>query len=151
MAMVADTAKVFNFVVEVLGVNQFEIQKVTLPDMEIEAVKHGDTNHDIKTAGRVTVGDMVWEKLNPLPVPDSFAHDWLTRAQDLILGGGQLAATYKQTVVVKLMDSTGLVAVKRWLCTGCWISKLSHSDLDRMSSDNMIQSITLSVDTCIEL
>lgn len=148
MAKIANTRKVFNFVVEIGGVNQFEIQKVTLPEVEIEKVEHGDTNHSIKTAGRITFGDMTFEKLRPLPTADSFAWQWLTSAQDALTGGGNLALGYKRIVVIKEMDTTGLVAVNRWICEGCWVTKISQSDMDRQASDNVMETIALSVDRC---
>ncbi len=148
MPKIADTRKVFNFVVEIAGVNQFEIQKVTIPEVGIEAVMHGDVNYDVKTPGRVTVGDMTMEKLRPLPSTDTFAWDWLKRAQNIQTGGGNLALGYKQNVIVKEMDETGTVSVNRWFCEGCWVSKISQSDMDRNASDNIIETITFSVDRC---
>ena len=43
--------------------NVFLAQKVTMPDIEIEEVAHGDINRDVKTAGRVTIGTLTVEKL----------------------------------------------------------------------------------------
>lgn len=146
MAQIANTRKVFNFRVEILGMDQWELQKVTLPEVEIEAVEHGDTNHSVKTAGRVTVGDLVFEKLRPLPSADNWAWNWLNQAQDMMIGGGQLPINFKQTIVVKEMDNTGTATLNRWVCEGCWVKKISQSDFDRTSSDNIIETITLSVD-----
>jgi phage tail-like protein len=151
MAKVANARKVFQFIVEVAGVNQFEIQKVTLPEVEIEKVAHGDTNHDIKTAGRIMIGDMTWEKIRPLPQSDRFAWDWLMLAQNQLLGGGQLSLGYKRIVIIKEMDTTGAVAVNRWFCEGVWVTKVSQSDMDRLASDNIVETITLSVDRCYRL
>lgn len=151
MAQIANTRKVFNFRVEILGLNQFEIQKVTLPEIEVEKVEHGDTNHSIKTAGRVTVGDMVWEKLRPLPTPDNFAWTWLQQAQNIMSGGGQLSTGYKRNVVIKEMDTTGTITVNKWMCEGTWVTKLGQADMDRQASDNIIETITLSVDRCYRL
>lgn len=148
MTKVANTRKVFNFIVEIAGVNQFEIQKCTIPEIEIEQVKHGDTNHDIKTPGRITVGDLVFEKLRPLPAPDNFGYQWLSQAQDIMTGGGNLALGYKRNIVIKEMDAAGTATVNSWKCNGCWIFKMSQSDFDRMASDNIIETLTLAVDEC---
>lgn len=146
MAQIANTRKVFNFIVEIAGINQFEIQKVTLPEVEVEKVEHGDTNHSIKTAGRITFGDLVLEKIRPLPQADVWAWTWLTQSQNAITGGGLLPINFKRTIVVKEMDNTGNVAVNRWICEGCWVTKVAQSDFDRMSSDNIVETITLNVD-----
>lgn len=51
---VQNAKKVFNFRIEVGGLgNQFEAQKVSIPELSIEQVKHGDSNHLVKTPGLV--------------------------------------------------------------------------------------------------
>lgn len=146
MAQVANTRKVFNFQIEIDGVNQFEVQKVTVPTPEVEAVEHGDTNHSVKTAGRIKVEDMVFEKLRPLPTTDTWAWDWLKRAQDFDNGGGELPENYKKQVVIKEMSTNNTTTVNKWIADGVWPKKISQSDFDRMSSDNIIETITFSVD-----
>lgn len=148
MAKIANPRKTFNFRVEVNGLDQFEIQTVQLPEMELEEVKHGDTNHDIKTAGKIMVGDMTWEKIRPAPQSDTFAWDQMRTIQDQLLGGGALPIAYKQILIVKELDSTGLVALNRWICEGCWVKKISQNKLDRTTSENVIETITFSVDRC---
>jgi hypothetical protein len=44
-------------------INTYLFQTCTLPDVEIDQVAHGDVNRDVKTAGRVTVGNLVVGKL----------------------------------------------------------------------------------------
>ena len=44
-------------------INTYLFQTCTLPDIEIEQVAHGDINRDVKTAGRVTIGNLTVEKL----------------------------------------------------------------------------------------
>lgn len=148
MALLANARKAFNWRLEIAGVNQFEIQKCTPPEVEIEAVEHGDTNYKVKTAGMITVGDMTMEKLRPLPQTDLWAWQWLQQAQNILTGGGQLALGYKRDCVLKEMDASGLVAINRWYCEGVWPKKISQSDFDRMTSDNIVETITFSVDRC---
>lgn len=146
MAQIANTRKVFNFVVEVDGLNQFEVQKITLPETEIEATEHGDTNHAVKTAGRVIIGDLVFEKLRPLPTTDRWAWNWLKLAQNTKTGGGQLPVNYKKTIVIKEMSTDNITTVNSWILEGVWPKKIGQADFDRMSSDNIIETITFSVD-----
>jgi len=145
MTKVANARKVFKFVIEIAGVNQFEVQKVTRPDIEVEVTPHGDTNHDVKTAGRVKVGEMTFEKIKPL-TSDRFIWDWLISAQNVVLGTGGTAVMYKRTVIVKEIHPTTNATINRWVYGGVWCSKCSESALDRMSSDNIIQTATLQVD-----
>ena len=146
MAKVANPRKVFNFVIEVDGIDQFEVQKVTLPEINVEQVEHGDTNHVIKTAGQVKVGNMTFEKIKRMPGSDVDAWEWLRTAQSQVAGGGLLAEAYKKTIIVKEMDTTGLATLNRHVCTGVWVTKVSQNELDRTSSDNILQTIELSVD-----
>lgn len=151
MAKVSNPRKVFNFIIEVDGIDQWEVQKVTLPEISVEQVEHGDTNHAIKTAGRVTVGNMTFEKLKPMPGADLGAFNWLRTAQSQVAGGGALSHIYKKNLVIKEMDSTGTTTLNRHICVGVWPTKVSQNDLDRNSSDNIIQSIELSVDVYEQL
>ena len=151
MPEVANTRKTFNFIVEVNGVNQFEIQKVDIPEVEIEKTTHGGTNSDIKTAGRVTVGDMVWDKVRPLPQPDNWGYNRLKRAQDIVAGGGELPSAYKEVLVIKELSTDGITTVNSWVCEGSWVCKISQNSLDRQSSDNVIETVTWSVDKCYRL
>lgn len=151
MAKVANPRKVFNFRIMIAGFNEYQCQKITLPDVEIDATKHGDTNYDIKTAGRVTFGDMEMEKLSPLPAPDMLMFQWLMLAQNALLGGGVLPIAYKQIISVVEMDTTGLIPINTWVCEGVWVRKIAGVVLDRMSSDNVIEKVTFSVDRCYKV
>lgn len=146
MAKIANARKSFNFVVEIDGIDQFSIQKVTLPEVTVEQVEHGDTNYMVKTAGMVTVGNMTFERIKRMPGSDTDAWDWLRLAQSQVAGGGVLSEAYKRILVIKEMDSTGLITLNRHICTGCWVTKISQNDLDRTSSDNVLQTVELSVD-----
>lgn len=148
MAQIADARKVFNFRIEMDGIDQFEIQKATPPEVEVESVSHGDANSDVKTAGRVKVADLVCEKLKPLPASDLWAWDWLQLAQNMGTGGGGLASSYKKTIVLKELAPDNVTTINRWILEGCWVKKLSQSDFDRNASDNVIETVTISVDKC---
>ncbi len=148
---VANARKSFNFKIEINGLDQFECQKITLPETEIEKVEHGDTNFKVKTAGQVKLGEIKIEKLKRLPGSDTWAWQWLKQAQNMETGGGGLAANYKRTVIIKEMTPSGLGTLNSWVCDGCWVSKISQSDFSRTDSENLIQSIELSVDTIAHL
>lgn len=147
MARVANPRKVFNFMIEVDGIDQFAVQVATPPTVGIEAVEHGDTNHTIKTAGRLTVGDFTVQKLKPLPSSDVWAWRWLKRAQDFKKGGGELPINYKKTIVIRELSTDNSTTANRWILEGCWVKEVSQTDFDRMSSDNVIETVVFSVDT----
>lgn len=145
MANISNPRKAFKFIVEVNGLNQFEVQKVTLPETEIEEVKHGDANRDVKTPGRVMVGDMVFEKLRPLPGSDLWAWEWFNACQNMQTGGGELPINVWQMIIIKEMDNTGLITANSWVCEEVWPKKISATELDRNASENLIETITFSV------
>ena len=58
-------------------INTYLFQSCTLPDIEIDQVAHGDVNRDVKTAGRVTIGNLIVEKLMTTAGSDTWLHDWL--------------------------------------------------------------------------
>ncbi len=146
-AHVPNARKGFNFKIEINGLDAFECQKVTLPEVEIEGVEHGDTNYKVKTAGQVKVGDIKIEKLKRLPGSDTWAWNWLKQAQNMTTGAGGLASDYKRTVIIKEMTPSGLGTLNKWVCDGCFVKKVSQSDFSRMDSENIIQTVELSVDT----
>jgi phage tail-like protein len=136
--------KVFRYVVEIDGLEQFKCQKFTPPKVSIEKVSHGDTNYDVKTAGRYSVDDIVLEKLVPTDTVDTWALDWLLDAQDPFLGGGMLPDELYQTIIVRELAEDGTTPVMRWVYEGCWVCEVSQSDYDRTSSDNVIETVTIS-------
>ena len=58
MAQVSNPRKEFNFTIQIAPapINPFLAQKVEIPEITIDQTEHGDTNHDIKTAGRIKFG-----------------------------------------------------------------------------------------------
>lgn len=148
---IANPRKVFQFKIEINGVDQFEVQTVDLPERELDSVSHGDTNHDIKTAGRLKVGDLVLEKLRLSDTADTWAANWMKQAQNFVTGGGLLPIQLKDIIIVKEMNAQGTQAVATHIMYGCWVKKIKKSKLDRNSSDNMLDTVTLSVDKYEEL
>lgn len=148
MPKVPNPRKVFNFRIEVAGIAQFLIQKVTLPEIEIAATEHGETNVKIKTAGMITVGDLVVTKIKPADSIEPWAYDWFKQAQDMVTGGGQLSEVYKRDIILRELGVDGISTIASHIMEGCWIKKTSHSDFDRVGSDNIMETVTFSVDRC---
>lgn len=144
---VQNAKKVFNFRIEVAGLgNQFEAQKVMVPELSIEQVKHGDSNHDVKTAGRIDIGNIKIEKIKALPGYDYMAWDWLNQAQSIVDGGGGLAFEYKRTLIIRELSPSGFSVINSWVCDGCWVCKVGQSEFSRTDSANIIQTLEISVD-----
>ena len=148
MAKVANPRKRFNWSVQISPdpINAFLFQKVNLPDAEIEESLHGDTNHDIKTAGRVTYGKVVCEKLMVSDQGDSYLWSWFDTCQSSLLGGGAPPQIYKKTITVVEFAEDGVTVLNTWVCTGAWPSSMPGHEFDRQSSENTIENVEFSID-----
>lgn len=127
--------------------NAYLFQTCTLPDVEIDQVSHGDVNRDVKTAGRVTVGNMTCEKLMTTDGSDTWLHDWLFSCQDMIIGGGLVPSQYWETCIVQELAEDAVSVLNEWLLEEVWPCKVNGLDLDRMASENTIETIEFSVGT----
>lgn len=128
-------------------INTYLFQTCTLPDIEIEQVTHGDVNRDVKTAGRVTIGNLVVEKLLTTAGSDTWLIDWLYACQDHIIGGGLVPSQYWENAVVNELAEDGVSVINTHVLTEVWPCKISGLELDRMASENTIESIEFSVGT----
>ena len=138
--------RAYRWRVEVDGIDQWAIQKVQLPERSLSVVLHGGGDHDIKTASKRVIGDAVFEKL--IAADDSldlWGSEWLRLC---LLGTPDV---YKRTIVVKQLKNDGLSTAKTFILTGCFPIKLAQNDLDRMADENVMETLTLSVDDVIEL
>ena len=151
MAQVANPHKQFQFSIFIFGMNPFLAQKVTLPDRELDKTEHGEGNHLIKTAGMIKFTELVVEKLFTGTVPDLLMWGWINLVQNEFTGGGTIPEVYKKAVQVQLLHTDGVTAVGSWNFTGVWPSKINGVELDRVSSDNTIESIEFSVDREVKL
>ena len=132
-------------------INSYLFQEVNLPEVTVEQVSHGDVNRDVKTGGRVSVGNLTARKLKTTSGSDTWLWDWLNSVQDMILGGGLTPSEYWETVRVDELAEDGVSILNSWICEEVWPSRLNGQPLNRMSSDNTMEEIEFSVGTCNEL
>lgn len=126
-------------------INPYLFQSVTLPEVTIEQVSHGDINRDVKTAGRISVGNLTASKLETTSGSDTWLWDWLCSVQDMVLGGGLTPNLYWEQVQVNELAEDGVSILNSWILSEVWPTKLNGQELDRMSSDNTIEEIEFSV------
>lgn len=142
MTKIRNVRKVFNFVIQINGIDQFRCQKFKIPDIETEVTKHGDTNKDVKTPGRVVIGEWTAETITPIESTTDEVWNWLLRAQNPTTGTGGLANDYMEVVTVREVAPNGRTILNTYILDEAWISKISKVTYDRMSSDNIIDTIT---------
>lgn len=151
---VINPALAFNFLIEVAGIEAAFVEKVQRPKDATEVVEHtqGGANFTIKTAGgAVPYEDVVLEMVVPADSPESFAYDWLQRAQNVTTGVIGVPDEYKEILSVHRLDGSGNV-VESYHYEGAWVREISYSQDD--STDRKakhIQTVTISVDRRINL
>jgi len=153
MAIIENPRKNFNFSIQIapLPLNPFLAQKVSIPDTSIDVATHGDANFDVKTAARVKYSAIQIEKIQTTSGADNYFYDWLKSCQDDIIGGGLIPGAYKRIVTIFELAEDGSSILNTWVCSGCWPSQVSGNELDRMGSENTIESIELQVDNIEKL
>lgn len=152
-AKVKNPRKKFLWSLEIVGkpISPFLFQKIQVPEVTVEQVAHGDINRDVKTAGRVSVGNLSAEKLETTSGSDTFMWDWLSTAQDMLLGGGGIPVDYWEQVIITELAEDGRSVLNKWILDEVWPTKLNGQELDRMSSENTIESLEFSVGTVEKL
>lgn len=132
-------------------INSYLFQSVDLPEKTIEVVEHGDLNRSVKTGGRVSNSNMTLNKMETTSGSDTWIFDWLSSVQDEILGGGLTPSEYWETIKVDELAEDGRSVINTWIIDEAWPCRLNGQNLDRMSSDNTIETIELAVGTCQKL
>jgi len=144
---VRNPRKEFNFTLQFAPdpIDPWLAQEVNLPDIEIDVTEHGDANHDIKTGGRAKYGAITLNKLLTTTGSDNWFFDWAASVADTFQGGGLPPMAYWKTLVITELAEDGATAINTWICHEVWPSKINGQKLDRMSSDNSIESVELQV------
>lgn len=148
MAIISNPRKDFNFSIQIVQapINPFLVQKVTLPEINVNVAKHGDTNHDIKTGGRVEYGDIEIEKIMTTSGADNYFYDWASSVQDTLIGGGLVPDQYKRTIIITELAEDGTSILNSWVARGCFPVKINGQELNRMSSENSLERLSISTD-----
>jgi phage tail-like protein len=148
MAKFSNPRKKFNWSIQITPdpINPFLFQKVNGIDSTIEQDKHGDTNHDIKTAGRVDYANIVAEKLMSSRSGDNYMWAWFDTCQSSVIGGGAIPDIYKKTIQITEMAEDGVTVLNTWLAFGVWPTKLTSAEFNRADTGNAIETIEFSVD-----
>lgn len=150
MAQIENPRKDFNFSIQILGapINPFLVQEVTIGESSITQVKHGDTNYDVQTAGRIETGNTELEKIMTTDGADNYFWNWHVSCQDSIIGGGLTPVAYKRTLLVSELAEDGTSVLNTWVLTGAWPAKINGQKFSRKSSDNSVEKVSLSIDRC---
>lgn len=121
-------------------------QDLTLPEVSIEQVEHSDLNFQVKTGGRVTIGNITASKLMNTSGSDTLLWDWLNSVQSMVLKGGLTPTEYKDVITINELAEDGTSILNTWIATGAWPCRINGQEMSRGSSDNSIEQVEFSVD-----
>lgn len=142
MSGLANPRKNFRYLLELDGVNAFQIQEVQAPSIELPQIKHGAPGNDpdSKTPGKIIVGDLVVKKLLPAYTADTWVWNWMAQAMT-----GSFA-TFMKTGFLKHLGPDGVTVVQNYFLGEIWPTKLEPSNLVSMGpGENMMETVTFSV------
>ena len=145
-AKIPNPRKQFQFNIIIAGLNPFLVQEVKTPDEDHDVVEHGDTNFDVKTAGKKKISTLTITKIFRADFPEYDFKNWARDIQNTLTGGGLPPSQYKRAIIVEEYGNDGRTVIDRTTYTGCWPSKINGKDLSRRGSDNTTQSIEFQVD-----
>jgi len=138
--------KVFNWRISINGIDSFECQTCSIPSPEIEAIEHGGGGRMVKTAGMINVADLTFSKLKPMNKADNRAWEWFKQAMDSVTGDGQMPQLYEQDVTISMLAPDNVTTLYQFDCEGVWVKKIEYSELSRTTSENVLETVTCSVD-----
>jgi phage tail-like protein len=146
--------KKFKFVIEIDDVAYAGFQKCSALEAEIAKIEQweGGTVIPNKSPGRVTVSDITLER-GASSDQDMFV--WFSQVVDLTadagggaggIGAGLKEPLFKRSFDIVQLDRDG-EELRRWSITGAWPCKFSGGEWDNNADENVIESVTLCIDT----
>jgi phage tail-like protein len=141
--------KKFSWSVEFDGLDAVLVQKLKIPTVSVDAVEHGVANILNKTAGMVKVGDLELTKLKFQNKNESWAWKWLMLSSNQETGQVGLPTDYKKNGYIIHYGPDGETVLEKWQVIGCWPKNIEIDELDKVSSDNMMEKVTLSCDQIV--
>jgi hypothetical protein len=144
----ANPLNVFQWKIILFGLNplsEIEVQKVKIPEVEIQPIEVGAGPYDEKFSGKIKVGDLECEKLK-VGITGQFdpVYQWFQSAMDYTFGA-KPPAVYKKSGQLILVGADMITKLKVYEMTGVFPKKLSYSDLDLKGNEVFMEKIIFSV------
>lgn len=140
--------KKFAYIVEIEGIAVAAFTRMSSLEAEIGVVQQREGGKLIpdKSPGLVNVTDVTLER--GAANGDSDLYKWWLDVVRMSAGGGTGLPTpfYKRQVDVIQLDRDGSV-LRRWILDGAWPMKFVAGDWDNEADENVIESVTLALDT----
>lgn len=137
--------KKFKFVVEIDNIGFAGFQKCSELEAEIAKIEYseGGTLIPNKDAGRISVSDVTLERG---ATADGDMWNWFKQVGNMVANSGLGNAAFKRTMDIVQNDRDG-TELRRWSCTGAWPNKFVAGDWDNEADENVIEKVTIVIDT----
>lgn len=118
--------------------------KGDFPEVEFDEVAFAPAGSmfDQKAAGRAKFNDVTFEKGIPQEALEDALLDWIKQCITASAGFGGVPSDYMKDVDIMKYDRTGR-EVKRYRLYNAWVKQAKFGEGDGSSSDNDIESFTL--------
>lgn len=145
MPTLVNPHKKFQWGLALYGLVEIRAQKCTTPEFDLDQVEHGEGNYKAKTAGMMNFSNFTVERLDSASFPDGIFWQWIQTIQNVQTGIGLPPQTYKRNAQIFKYNQSGII-IGTWINEGVWPKKINGVELDRVSSDNTVETIEFSVD-----
>jgi phage tail-like protein len=137
-------AQKWQFGVEVSGFDSAHFLKADLPSVEFEEVAHAPAGSmfDQKAAGRAKFDDITLEKSVPQEQTETSLLTWIRQCITVTAGVGGVPSDYMRDVDLTVHDRLG-AEIKRYRLFNAWVKSAKFGELEGGSSDNIVESLTL--------
>lgn len=146
LATPVNPRKKFPWTVEFEGLEPALVQRVKIPVVSVDTVEHGSSNILIKTGSMVKVADIELGKLMFMDKNENWAYDWLRQVSDPETGTMGIPSEYKRSGYIILHAPDLETILEKWQVVGCWPKEIEKDELDKVSSDDLIERVVLSCD-----
>jgi phage tail-like protein len=137
--------KKFKFLYEIDDLQYFGFQKCSELSAEIAKIEYWEGGAIIanKDLGRVTVPDLT---ISRAACADFDLWTWFKQCANMVSQTGQVTPTYKRSGDVLQQDRDGS-ELRRWTTVGLAPIKFVAGDWDNDADENVIESVTMMLDT----
>lgn len=134
----------WQYSVEIDGFDAAYFTRSDFPEMEFEEVEFNPAGSMFpqKAAGRASFNDVTLEKGVPQDNPEENILDWIRQCITVAAGTGGVPADYMRSVSLVKYDREGN-EIKRFNLKNAWVKTANFGEGDGSSSDNDIESMTL--------
>jgi phage tail-like protein len=135
----------YRFAVSIDGFKGAYFQKADRPKITFDEVEFNPagSHRPEKLPGRVSFGDIVLEKGVSAEGVDNAVYLWMRDSVNFLSGVGKEPGGLVRDVEITEYSRTGAV-VQTYIYGGAWVKEFDGGELSGDSSDNVIDSITIS-------